>query len=93
MFRCKVCGNHYSTKRAIHGHLVGKHRNEYADVGRCDEELYDVVPDIEGTKPVGFRLLNLKNDEERSAYEGGYMFIDAEEYVYTVDDAKENGWI
>ena len=94
MFRCRFCGREYKDRRSIHGHLMTSHREAYYQNG-CDdsamiEEVTELVP---GERPVGFRLLNRKNADENFAYAEGYRFIDAEENVYTTDDAKEMGWI
>ena len=43
--------------------------------------------------PAGFRLLNRNDRAEAEAYNVGYRYIDDDEMCYTVDEAKEGGWM
>lgn len=95
MFRCRFCGREYKDRRSIHGHLMTSHREEYYKHGCIDADMIDELEDEElpVDRPVGFRLLNQKNDDERYAYSLGFRFIDAEENVYREEIVKAMGWI
>lgn len=44
-------------------------------------------------RPAGFRLLNRNDPNEAFAYSRGYRYIDGDDLCYTVDEAKEEGFI
>lgn len=43
-------------------------------------------------KPDGFRLLSPQDTSEAAARAAGYTFIDGDENIYTIDEAKTKGW-
>ena len=93
---CPLCTKEYETGRQLHGHLMRSHQEEYRAV---DFKLTDLKQanhkpgKVTSKKPKGFRLLNITDQDENFAYKEGYRYIDADDEVYTNDEAKEEGWI
>lgn len=98
--KCKLCGIEKDTRRKMHGHLMHEHLEDYKRSGYSIERLCtEVIPAkrprvvIPALRPDGFRLLNKYNQQEFYAIEHGYLFIDAEENLYTEEEAKAEAWV
>jgi hypothetical protein len=93
---CPICTKEYENGRQLHGHLMRLHQDEYRAV---DFKLADLKQSNHKPakkvvqKPKGFRLLNVTDQDEIFAYKEGYRFIDADDEVYTIEEAKGEGWI
>ncbi len=103
MLTCKLCGKELKNKRAVHAHLMTVHAEQYRAAGMKQDKFLAGSSDTSGTdprqeakekksRPDGFRHLNAKNQAERAALEF-YDYIDAEENLYTTEEAKQKGYI
>ena len=101
MYNCSICEKSFSNGRAFHCHLLRFHETEYKVVNYrkevFDKSLKADEPKKEKVnsklRPTGLRPLS-KNDElEQKAAAAGYKFVDAEENLYTLEEAKINSWI
>lgn len=98
-----------NTRRSFHAHCMREHPKEYAGKTIEDMTDDPVPPrahevrDKHGRypkkkketariRPAGFRILNLHPDEVM-ARRAGFNYIDAEENIYTSQEAEENGWV
>lgn len=97
---CKICGAEKDTRRQMHGHLMRMHQDEYRQSGFVIERMVTgaAAPAQKrdykkAALPSGFRALSSSDPEEAYAIDQGYDFIDAEEMIYTAEEAKVEGWI
>jgi len=101
--KCRICGCEKETRRQMHGHLMHTHYNDYKIADFVLDRLVDGAilaerPKKEKEKkaflrPNGFRLLRRSNPAEENAINQGYDFIDDEEFLYTEQEARVEGWI
>lgn len=91
---CPLCKKEFNNNRQLHGHLMKAHTEEYRAVGFQKEKLVAVekCQDKKKKKPEGFRVLNTRDADEKFAFENGSDFIDAQDILYTFEEAKEFGW-
>lgn len=104
--KCRICGKEFEKRNQIHCHMIRKHEAEYkAAQLNLDRLVEDITPRKEEQpdvkkrrkanlliKPAGFRLLRKSDPTEANAIEHGFTYTDGDN-VYTVDDAKAEGWI
>lgn len=90
----------------MHCHVLRCHEAEYRAAGLNLDRLVENIaprkqeqPNIKARrqagllkKPQGFRLLKPTNEAEYNAIQAGYTYTDGDN-VFTVDDAKAEGWI
>lgn len=105
MIKCDLCGKTFDSRRAMHGHLLHAHYDEYKAVGCRQAELSTVDEQrliryersmglhSSSDRPKGFRLLNKRNRDEWTAYQEGYRYIDDDLIVYDAAEAAAEGWV
>ena len=103
MIKCDLCGKEFDSKRAMHGHLVRVHYDEYKAAGCNQETLTSGEKPLKyerslgvhpsNKRPAGFRLLNKGNVHELTAYNEGYRYIDADRIVYDAAEVAAEGWV
>ena len=100
--KCRICGAEKATRRSMHGHCMTCHYEDYKRLDfmleRIAEDVPPLVKDVKKEikklpRPDGFRLLRRSNEEEAVAIDQGFDFIDNENYVYTAQEARAEGWI
>lgn len=88
MYKCKICGKEYEKRRSINAHMMKAHMEEYKQAGYKLENVSAEVAGGAGDKVHDLRVLNLNDSAEAEAYRQGYRFIDKDENLYTMEEAK-----
>ena len=92
MFKCSICGHEVRSKRAMHGHMMTLHNEEYRKAGMKQEALSFQVEEQEEDqdnassgkkkeKPAGLRHLNLTIPAEKLAFAEVSDYGDHYEYI------------
>lgn len=105
--KCKLCGKEFERRNQMHGHMMFNHRDDYKRANWNMDRLTEGAPDrLHETvyqrnerlnklapKPDGFRLLKTNVPEEQRAIAAGFCYIDSEENLYTLEEAKTERWL
>lgn len=105
--KCRLCEFETDARRSMHGHLMFYHSDDYKRAGYNLDRLTIGAPDRKNDrpaaqrkraekaapKPAGFRLISGSSDIEKEAIKQGFIYIDAEQNIYSAEEAKTEGWI
>lgn len=96
MYKCPLCEKSYENGRQLHGHMLKAHQKEYKEkYSNRVANIGSVAPLVSPPSPkapVDLKLLDLRRDHERAAYDAGFSYKDAE-FFYTAEEVKEKGWV
>ena len=98
IFNCPLCTKFYDNRRSLNAHMLKAHYDDYKEHGFSIDSYDDVTADAAREEDSrkhsdNFRPLDLSVENEAIAYKEGYRFIDDADICYTIDEAKDKGWI